>query len=120
MQGTMMRVNAPAFRVSLQWGQPLTLADGMGTCITTRRGTVWITQDNDLRDVVLESGQSFLLDGRDLAIVQAFESAEIFVRPPAPQARPAASTPGRAPRSLTQRLLLALKRRGRSAAAGEH
>ena len=42
-----MKVNAPPFRVSLRWGRPLTLSDGKGTCITARRGAVWITQDND-------------------------------------------------------------------------
>ncbi len=77
-----MRVNAAPFRVSLRWGTPLTVNDGEGTCITARRGTVWITQDNDLRDVVLSSGESFRLDHPDLAIVQAFDSAEILVVPP--------------------------------------
>ena len=79
-----MRVNAPPFRVSLQWGRPLTVSDGKGTCITARRGTVWITQDNDLRDVVLSGGESFMLEQPALAIVQAFESAEIVISPPAP------------------------------------
>jgi hypothetical protein len=82
MQGTNMRVNAPPFRVTLNWGTPLTVAGGEGTCITARRGSVWITQDNDLRDVVLSSGESFLLDHPDLAIVQAFDTAEILVVPP--------------------------------------
>ena len=82
-----MRVNDSPFRVSLRWGTPLTVADGEGTCITSRRGTVWITQDNDLRDVVLSSGESFLLDHPDLAIVQAFETAEILVVPPVLPAR---------------------------------
>ena len=82
-----MRVNAAPFRVSLQWGAPLTVADGQGTCITARRGTVWITQDNDLRDVVLSGGESFRLDHPDLAIVQAFDNAEILIVPPAPVTR---------------------------------
>jgi hypothetical protein len=98
-----MQVNAPPFRVSLRWGRPLTVSDGMGTCITARRGAVWITQDNDLRDVVLSSGESFMLEQPALAIVQAFDSAEIVVSPPPPR-RPAQS-PARA-----QRLLQAVRR----------
>ena len=107
-----MRVNAPPFRVSLKWGQPLTVADGKGTCITSRRGTVWITQDNDLRDVVLSDGESFLLDHPHLAIVQAFDTAEVFVRPPA------LPGPAATPTSLPQRLMLALKSRTRMVPSG--
>lgn len=108
-----MRVNATPFRVSLQWGQPLTVADGTGTCITSRRGTVWITQDNDLRDVVLSSGESFLLDHPDMAIVQAFDTAEIFVRPPAPPSR------SKPQPTLSQRLTHALRRAATRVAPGE-
>jgi len=99
-----MKVNAPPFRVSLRWGQPLTLSDGLGTCITARRGAVWITQDNDLRDVVLSSGESFLLEQPALAIVQAFDHAEIVVSPP-----PSTRTVKQAS-ALSQRLLHALRR----------
>lgn len=103
-----MRVNASPFRVSLQWGRPLTVADGKGTCITSRRGAVWITQDNDLRDVVLSSGECFMLDHPALAIVQAFDTAEILVKPPAAPALPAP------PPNLSQRFMQALRRGSRS------
>lgn len=107
-----MRVNAPPFRVSLRWGQPLTVTDGKGTCITARRGAVWITQDNDLRDVVLASGESFMLEQPELAIVQAFDAAEIVVSPPA-QAFPPPAQP-----TLSGRLFRALRRvTGHSGAA---
>jgi len=99
-----MQVNAPPFRVSLRWGRPLTVSDGKGTCITARRGAVWITQDNDLRDVVLSSGESFLLEQPELAIVQAFDSAEIVVSPPPSSRNPAPSL------ALGQRLLQAVRR----------
>jgi len=98
-----MRVNAPPFRVSLRWGRPLTVSDGQGTCITARRGAVWITQDNDLRDVVLSGGESFMLEQPELAIVQAFDTAEVVISPPQPRRH-------LAPPSLPQRLLQALRR----------
>jgi hypothetical protein len=103
MQGSIMRVNAPPFRVSLQWDHPLTVTDGQGTCITARRGAVWITIDNDVRDVVLESGESFLLEKRERVIVQAIGKAEVVVAPP-----PAA--PRRAPPALAQRLAVSIRR----------
>ena len=99
-----MRVNAPPFRVSLQWGRPLTVSDGKGTCITARRGTVWITQDTDLRDVVLSGGESFMLEQPALAIVQAFESAEIVISPPAPIPRTVAQP------TLSQRMAQVVRR----------
>jgi hypothetical protein len=105
-----MRVNASPFRISLRWGRPLTFADAEGTCITARRGTVWITQDNDIRDVVLGDGESFMLDQPDLAVVQAFHSAEILIRPPGSPGGTGESQP-----PLSQRILRALRRRATTA-----
>lgn len=107
-----MRVNAPPFRVSLQWGQPLMVSDGEGTCITARRGAVWITLDNDLRDFVLSAGESLMLEKPELAIVQAFETAEVVISPPLP-ARPNIAAP-----TLAQRVAQAFRRAiGQSAVA---
>lgn len=80
-----MRVNASPIRVTLRWGVPLTVRDGQGACITSRRGTVWITQDHDVRDVVLTSGESFRLERPETAIVQAMDTAEVLILPPARQ-----------------------------------
>jgi hypothetical protein len=97
-----MRVNSSAFRVSIHWNRPFTVSEGIGACITARRGAVWITQDHDLRDVVLTSGESFVLDQPGPAIVQAMDKAEILVRP----AKPA---PPRASGWLSQRMLGLMK-----------
>ena len=37
--------------------------------VTVRAGTVWITQDNDTRDFILEAGQSFVPDGQHQAVL---------------------------------------------------
>ena len=89
-----MRVNASPIRVTLQWGMPLTVRDGQGACITSRRGTVWITQDNDLRDVVLTAGESFRLERPETAIVQAMDRAEVLILPPVAAAARDATPPG--------------------------
>ena len=119
-----MRVNASPFRVTLRWGSPLTVDGGSGTCITARRGSVWITQDNDLRDVVLSSGESFRLDQPDLAIVQAFETAEILVVPPAPALRRTAAQRWSGwlamALAVASKRALALARKPRPAATGVH
>lgn len=46
----------------LRGGQLLRIDRGAGWKIRVLGGAVWITQDGDLRDVVLESGQSFTPD----------------------------------------------------------
>ena len=45
-------------------------------------GIVWVTQDGDLRDIVLQDGESFELDRATPAIVQAFERATVTIAAP--------------------------------------
>ena len=52
-------------------GQPLRLRDPQGRHLSVIKGAVWITQDNDLRDTVLEAGSDFVFDRTGLAVVQA-------------------------------------------------
>ncbi len=104
-----MRVNASPIRVTLRWGMPLTVRDGQGACITSRRGAVWITQDNDLRDVVLTSGESFRLERPETAIVQAMDTAEVLILPPAQTSGQAAARGG-ITRRIAARLLHRLRR----------
>ena len=49
--------------------------------MTCFKGPVWITQNNDQRDVVLSAGQSFTLDRKGPAIVFALKDAAILVGP---------------------------------------
>jgi hypothetical protein len=111
-----MRVNASPIRVTLQWGMPLTVKDGLGACITSRRGTVWITQDNDLRDVVLTAGESFRLERPETAIVQAMDKAEVLILPPAASSAQDAAPPGPV-RAMAGRLLQFLRNGGDRPAA---
>jgi Protein of unknown function (DUF2917) len=58
------------------------IEDGQGLAVTCLRGNVWITQDRDVRDVVLSPGQSFVLDRNGLALAFAFKDATILVGQP--------------------------------------
>jgi hypothetical protein len=49
----------------------LDINDGEGLAVACVEGTVWITQSNDPRDIVIHAGQSFLLDKQGLALVAA-------------------------------------------------
>lgn len=70
-------------------GALLRLRHRLGATVTVVRGRVWVTQDSDRRDVVLDAGESFVIDRPGLAIVQAFGAACVDVTPGAdPADRP--------------------------------
>jgi hypothetical protein len=50
-----------------------------GARIESRRGRVWITQDGDPRDVVLEAGESHALDRDGPVFVQALDAALVLL-----------------------------------------
>lgn len=49
----------------------LVARDPLGRRIDCIDGTLWVTQDRDARDVLLEPGESFVFDRPHRAIVQA-------------------------------------------------
>jgi Protein of unknown function (DUF2917) len=71
-------------------GELLRIHDGQGKGIAVFQGDVWITQEGDLRDVVLGAGDSFALDKPGLALVQALSDTRVLVF----DANPAAARTG--------------------------
>ncbi len=65
------------------------LTDAAGTELICRRGSVWITQYGDDRDVVLQAGQSFVLELPTAVVMSSCHGAELILRaaPPAPRKR---------------------------------
>jgi DUF2917 family protein len=57
--------------VRLNTGELLDINDGEGFTVECLEGAVWITQSNDPRDIVLNAGESFVLDKPGLALVCA-------------------------------------------------
>ena len=53
----------------------LPLKDQQGQRIACLEGQVWITQQHDLRDVVLEAGECFVVDRQGLTLVFALRDA---------------------------------------------
>ena len=49
----------------------LDVRNGQGLAVRCLAGALWITQDGDTDDVVLEAGECFVLDRRGLALVSA-------------------------------------------------
>jgi hypothetical protein len=52
----------------------------VGQCIECRSGQLWVTQDGDPRDVILEANQCFTLDRSGRALVSALEDASFVLR----------------------------------------
>ena len=78
-----MNVSSTTSDIVLARGEILTLDGAEGARITSLGGIVWITQDGDLRDIVLSDGEAFELDRPTPAIVQAFELARVSITEPA-------------------------------------
>lgn len=72
-------------------GSVLRLEHAAGTRITVWSGCVWITQQDDSRDIVLAAGQHFTLDRHGLTLIQSLKAGELRVD--TPQARPLARLP---------------------------
>jgi len=60
-------------------GGTLRIVDGQPHVIDVFQGQVWITQDGDPRDIILEAGESFRVEGNGLTLVQAFKDARVLV-----------------------------------------
>lgn len=51
--------------------QTLKVVDGAGATVTVIEGSVWITEENENRDIVLDPGASYRLRRRGVAIVNS-------------------------------------------------
>ena len=72
-----MNIELASGAVRLARGQTLKVHDGAGSTICASEGTVWITEENSRKDVVLEPGHCFKLQSQGLTIVQAFADASV-------------------------------------------
>jgi hypothetical protein len=66
----------------LQKGQLMALPGRRGARIESRRGAVWVTQDGDLHDVVLDAGEAHVLDRDAPVLIQALDAACVSVQSP--------------------------------------
>jgi hypothetical protein len=75
-----MYLNLERPTLALDAGQVLSLDDAAGKRISARLGTVWITYEGIVKDVILAPGESLILaqDGR--TVVQALEPAFVTLQ----------------------------------------
>lgn len=72
-----MKLEFASAALGLARGQTLKLIDSAGSTICAREGTVWITEENSRKDVVLEAGNCYRLAKPGLTLVQAFADASL-------------------------------------------
>ncbi len=72
-----MKLEIASGALQLSRGQTLKMQDAAGSTICAREGTVWITEENSRKDVVLEPGHCYRLGRPGLTIVQAFADASV-------------------------------------------
>jgi hypothetical protein len=68
---TQMKIELKAGAVRLSPNQTLKLVDGVGATVCAVEGSVWITEENQARDIVLEKGACYRLRKRGLAIINS-------------------------------------------------
>jgi len=72
-----MRIELEPGALRLAPGQTLRVTDALGSTVRVSAGSVWITEENLPKDVVLEAGASYRLSGKGLALVHAFGDATV-------------------------------------------
>ena len=66
-----MRIEMKSGAVRLGPNQTLKVVDGAGSTVCAVEGSVWITEENQAKDIVLEPGRCYRLRERGVAIVNS-------------------------------------------------
>ena len=76
-----MRLDSSALSLHLKRRQIVSLPDtgGAGVSVSVTRGSVWITQDHDLNDIVLERGQTHASPRRGQLLIYGLEEADVEI-----------------------------------------
>ena len=74
-----MKIEFSSSGVLLAKDQTLSLPNAAGVRVASQSGTVWITQDGDLRDIVLAAGEAFDFDRRGDALLSAFADSRYLL-----------------------------------------
>ena len=74
-----MRIEFLSRNLHLNNGQTLGVHDGAGSTVCCRSGTLWVTEENRPRDVVLGPGTCHVLSRRGMALVQALGEADLAI-----------------------------------------
>lgn len=77
-----MRLLLGQSKLALERDQLISLHGGKGVRVACLTGALWITQEQDKKDVILEPGQSLVVDHPGLTVITALGSATLRVCEP--------------------------------------
>jgi hypothetical protein len=77
----------PAYQLGLAQRGLFEIPDVAGVQIRCTEGSLWITLDHDLRDIVLDAGDVFTGSDHRRALVYALQPSSLSVRAPSPSPR---------------------------------
>jgi len=66
--------------LSLDAGQVVALDDAEGSRISTRLGTVWVTFEGSIKDVILGPGESIIVARNGRTLVQALRQSFVTIQ----------------------------------------
>jgi len=66
-----MQIELSAGAVKLSPNQTLRVVDGAGSTVCAVEGAVWITEENDPRDIVLQAGSCYRLKQPGVALLNS-------------------------------------------------
>ena len=75
-----MNTGSNHYQVSLNHQGLFDIADAAGVTLRCDQGSVWLTLDNDPRDIVLEAGEVFTTDEHRHALVYALSASTITLQ----------------------------------------
>ena len=74
-----MRIELKSGAVNLNDGQTLRVVDAAGSTLCCSEGTLWVTEENQRRDLILEAGACVQLKRAGLTLVQALSAASLSI-----------------------------------------
>ena len=92
--------NTNPISLNLQRQALVNVPDAGDVRIACAEGAVWITLDNDTRDIVIEAGETFSTPEHRRAVIYALKPSRVNVTPVAPAARTAPKSRRLFPRRL--------------------
>lgn len=72
----------PGTTLDLASRDNLPMHDARGTILRVNRGSLWITQENDTQDIVLRTGDTWVIERNGLTIVEAQTDTSVCVAGP--------------------------------------
>ncbi|MGD9954395.1 MAG: DUF2917 domain-containing protein [Burkholderiales bacterium] len=75
-----MQLNVTSSKVVLEPGQVLTLDDAEGVHVRPRGAKVWITEEGDCSDFVVNPGEEFVITRAGRTVLQAIDTTWVDLR----------------------------------------